>query len=1619
MKRVIAFLLVLSSIIGLSAQAQKFLGLRSDRITTEATERIERQNRQVSTPSFTPIEGYYDAPVDVSIHAVPADATIYYTTDGSIPDETSSVYSTPITVNEHTVIKAFAVKDGYPDSDVGSAEYFFRVANPTFSVLSGSFATPQHLTLSVDIPGANIRYTTDGSNPSENVGQIYSGTPILINNTTQATVVKAIAYLDGWITSAIVTHTYVINPPVAGPFFSVASGNYYNTFSVSISAVPAVATIYYTTNGSEPSPTNGTLYTIPILINRNTTLKARAYLVNYPPSAVQTAIYNLHNSPVSFSPAQGTYYTAQTVTLSTPTPAAAIWYTLDGTSPTVGSSLLYNPSNPIVINQTTTITALAQRINWHNSPVTSATYTIDIPIPDVAALSIQPASGLYTSAIDVLISTPTPGATIRYTTDNSEPTLIDGFTYTAPFEVSTNTTVKARAFKAGHNPSEIAVAQYFIVIPVQTVDSPTFTPPAGVYNEPKLVSIATATDGASIRYTTDGSDPSETHGTLYTDHINVDESVNIKAIAYKAGMNPSQVISSAYVINIIVPTVSAVSFSLPSGTYYVPQSLTLSTTTTGASIRYTTDGSDPTPTSGTVYTQAIPIPSNSSLFIKAIAYLDGYNPSAVASAYYLVTGTVAEVIFSLPAGTYQTPQSLSLETATQDASIYYTTDGSNPTRDSYRYLQPIALPLNSTTTIKARAFKTDWLPSDIETNTYIITGSVVIHDPVFTPAAGTYTTPQQVTVNTPYPADATIYYTTDGSDPTQSSVQYTQAINLPLNTSFTLKVRAYKTDWEPSPVYTAIYNMTGQVELPLALFTPAPGTYQSAQTVSLAPATLPADATLRYALDGSEPSLSSAAYISPITISAGQVTTLKVKGFKDGWIPSETITGIYNITGQLSFITPVFDPSPGIYTTAQSVTVNSTIQPGTTIRYTTNGTEPTESSPIYSAPIPVPLNTTMTIKVKAFKPDWTPSVTYTAQYTVTGQLTIASPVFTPAAGIYTTAQNVVINTTQPAGVGAVVRYTLDGTDPTTASPVYTGPISVSSSTQIKVRAFATNWLPSEVYLANYTITGQVEIPEAVFTPPSGTYSTVQMLTINTPVPAGATVRYTLDGSDPTQSSQIYNRPILLQLDRDIQVKAKAFLTDWTPSPTYTANYHMTGQAALTDPVFDPPPGPYTTAQMVEIVSNTIPAGGTIRYTTDGSDPDESSPIYSSPIEVALNSSLTLKARAYVTDWDAGEIVTGIYQVTGQVQLPAVMFTPAPGTYQSAQTVSLAPATLPADATLRYTLDGSEPTESSPAYQAPISLPLNSSTTIKVKGFMKGWVSSEISSAVYTITGTLPSPVFSLPGGLYAQPPAVSITCEIPGATIHYTTDGSIPTQDSPILAEGETVEIPHFTIDKVITAKAFKPDWIESAASSETYSVLEIPIDLRAFTHGGYIRVLWNFATPIRGLQGFNIDRRALSESSFTRLNSSLIPLSQKIGEDWYFDDYDIQINRSYEYRVTAVYDDVESLPSSSTVVVYLSHALEISSASHAYPNPATDATRFRLVLTRNDNVTATIIIYDFAGKKIKTLTVPTTTSNLIEVPWDLTNSDNQKVGRGTYFARVTASDSVTKTEYVIKISVK
>jgi hypothetical protein len=85
--------------------------------------------------------------------------------------------------------------------------------------------------------------------------------------------------------------------------------------------------------------------------------------------------------------------------------------------------------------------------------------------------------------------------------------------------------------------------------PQQQVAAPTFNPAPGTYSSTQSVTITSATAGASIRYTTDGSTPSSSVGTLYTGPVSVG-SATLKAVAYRAGMTDSAVTSGTYAIQI-------------------------------------------------------------------------------------------------------------------------------------------------------------------------------------------------------------------------------------------------------------------------------------------------------------------------------------------------------------------------------------------------------------------------------------------------------------------------------------------------------------------------------------------------------------------------------------------------------------------------------------------------------------------------------------------------------------------------------------------------------------------------------------------------------------------------------------------------------------------------------------------------------------------------------------------------------------------------------------------------------------------------------------------------------------------------------------------------------------
>jgi hypothetical protein len=162
----------------------------------------------------------------------------------------------------------------------------------------------------------------------------------------------------------------------------------------------------------------------------------------------------------TFSPAGGSYGSAQSVTISTTTPSATIHFTSDGSTPTTGSPVY---SAPVSVAASKTLQALATAAGYTQSAVGSAAYTIAGTTPQAALPVITPGTGSYTSAQTVSITDGTPGATIRYTTDGNDPTGASPL-YTAPFAVTSTATVKALATAPGYTASAVAVATLSVTI---------------------------------------------------------------------------------------------------------------------------------------------------------------------------------------------------------------------------------------------------------------------------------------------------------------------------------------------------------------------------------------------------------------------------------------------------------------------------------------------------------------------------------------------------------------------------------------------------------------------------------------------------------------------------------------------------------------------------------------------------------------------------------------------------------------------------------------------------------------------------------------------------------------------------------------------------------------------------------------------------------------------------------------------------------------------------------------------------------------------------------------------------------------------------------------------------
>jgi predicted Zn finger-like uncharacterized protein len=1310
---------------------------------------------KVKTPVVSPEPGVYPKPQHVTITCPDKEAAILFTTDGTDPNENSPVFSQKLEISAPTVIKAMAVIPGWEPSDGIIAEYEItgQAAEPTCQPKPGSYDNPIEVVLESSTPGAAIHFTLDGSDPTEKSSNF--GSPIKL---AESATLKARAFKPGWEPSRTLEAEYKIVQAVSGPVISPAAGRFKDGQTVSIKCDTPEAEIYYTLDGDEPTEKK-LKYGKPFDVNESSIVKARAFRKGWTPSEIVTAEFTITRivaAPVA-SPAGGQFDKTQSVSLSCGTSDAAIYFTSDGSDPTEKSPKY---EKPIDIAESGALKAKAFKEGWEPSDVVTAEFTIT---RTVATPAMSPSGGRFDKTQSVSLSCGTPDAAVYYTLDNSDPTEKSS-KYEKPIDIAETSTLKVRAFHKGWEPSEIATAEFTIT---RTVATPAMSPSGGRFDKTQSVSLSCGTSDAAIYFTSDGSDPTE-KSPKYEKPIDIAESGALKAKAFKEGWEPSDVVTAEFTIT---RTVATPAMSPSGGRFDKTQSVSLSCSTSDAAIYFTLDGSDPTEKSSK-YEKPIDIAESGAL--RAKAFKEGWEPSGIAAAEFTITRTVATPAMSPSGGRFDKTQSVSLSCGTSDAAVYYTLDNSDPTEKSSKYEKPVEIA--DTSTLKARAFHKGWEPSDVVTAEFTITRTVAT--PAMSPSGGRFDKTQSVSLSCGT-SDAAVYYTLDNSDPTEKSSKYEKPVEI-ADTS-TLKARAFHKGWEPSDVVTAEFTITRTVATPA--MSPSGGRFDKNQSVSLSCGT--SDAAVYYTLDNSDPTEKSSKYEKPIEIA--ESGTLKAKAFKEGWEPSDIATAEFEITRSVA--EPVISPAGGAFADTQIIDISCSTEDAA-IHYTTDGTEPEEKSTWYSGPIEI--SESVVLKARGFKKGWTPSQVVQSEFTITR--TVAAPVASPSGGQFDQAQTVSLSCDTPE---ATLYYTLDNSDPTEASLKYAEPIEVAGSTTLKARAFKDEWEPSDIVTADFTISRAAATPVA--SPSGGQFDQTQTVSLSCDTPDAA-IYYTLDNSDPTESSLKYTEPI--EIAESTTLKARAFKDEWEPSDIVTADFTIS--RAVAAPVASPSGGQFDQAQTVSLSCDTPEA--TLYYTLDNSDPTEASSKYGETIEVA--ESTTLKARAFKDEWEPSDIVTADFTISRAVATPVA--SPSGGQFDQTQMVSLSCDT--PDAAIYYTLDNSDPTESSLKYTEPIEIA--ESTTLKARAFKDQWEPSGIAIADFTISRTVATPVASPSGGQFDQTQTVSLSCDTPDAAIYYTLDNSDPTENSSKY-EG-SIEIAEST---TLKARAFKDQWEPSGIAIADFTI--------------------------------------------------------------------------------------------------------------------------------------------------------------------------------------------------------
>jgi alpha-tubulin suppressor-like RCC1 family protein len=1096
---------------------------------------------KAGTPVLAPAPGSFGSNQTLTIACATTGATVRYTTDGSEPTPASASYASPLALTQTTTVKAYAAKAGVADSNQVAGAYVFTVATPSLSPATATYTTPQNATATTATSGATLRYTTDGSDPTSS-SAVYTGAIPVATTTT----LKVRGFKAGWSDSAVASAIYTMNfGTLAAPTPSPTAGTHVDPLTVTLTAASG-ATIRYTVDGSTPNTTSP-VYTAPLSLAQSATLKALAFKADYTPSSVMSAAYTVQVAAPSFTPTGGTYPAGQLVTVATSTPGATLTYTLNGADPVASDAPV--PASGVLLLGNFTLKVRAWKAGCAPSVVTAADYVITGPWTTGAiaagaghSLAIRPDGTLWAwgannfgqlgdgtttpRAVPVIDSLTAvravaaggshslalrDGGSVWAWGSNANGQLGDGTTTqrNGPVQVTGLSGIVAVSAGGAHSlalKSDGTVFAWGLNSNGQLGDGSTTprTTPVQVSGLTGIVAVAAgATHSLALK----------SDGTLVAWGANTGGQLGDGTTTQRTSP-------------VAVGSLTSVG-AIAAGGYH-----SLAVKSDGTAWAWGSNANGQLG-DGTTTQRSSPV------VVNALGNVSKVAAGAAHSLALLADGSVrawgANGSGQLGEGT--TTQRTAPVAVSNLAGVVAIAAG------DYH-----GLALASDGSLWAWGRNTssqlgDGTTTDRWTPTQVAEPGLAwrVGTPTFTPVPGTYAAAPAVALNSATPGSS-IHYTTSGADPLESDSLYSTPIAL--STSATLKAKAWKSGAPPSEVTTGVFTL--KVGAPSLV--PSTGAFNTPMDVTITTAS--PGATLNYTLTGVDPTPTDPVVALGGSVNVSMSSTLKARGFKSGWTPSDIASGVFT----LKVGTPVLTPGTGSYSAAQTVTV-TTATPGATLRYTLDGRDPGDFDAVIASGATVTVAGSTVLKVRGWRAGWTSSDVAVATYFVDlGAL--STPTASVVPGSYAAPLALELACPQAA---STLRYTLDGSDPNGRSPIYTRALSLDLDVTVKARCYAGHRTPSPTLSAAYVLTSSATATPRFNRAGSVSASAVSV-TLSSATP-GAQIRYTTNGVEPSVTDAWVASGGTVTLSKSAVLLARAFASGLAPSGVQRADFVITGAVA--------------------------------------------------------------------------------------------------------------------------------------------------------------------------------------------------------------------------------------------------------------------------------------------------------------------------------------------------------------------------------------------------------------------------------------------------------------------------